>query len=382
MSEASKLVSGVPQGSVLGPLLFLLFIGDLDEKITTDNIKILKYVDDSKLVINLKTENDVLDAQNTMEQVFNWATENNMKWNNSKFQVLRTGKNSDIKENTTYFSPEYTNIVEEVDVVRDLGIYIDSDLTYSSHRTLTLKKIWKKLGWVKRTFRTRSVSFLKTAWNSLIQPYSDYGSVLVCPMLKGEKRDYEKPLKTFTKLAPECKNMNYWERLDRFKLLSSERRMERYRVTYIWKSLNGIVPSLGLEWINSGSRKGWHIKYPKIIAPEGRYRTLHRNSIHWEGIRVFNSLPSEIRLFTGSKEAFKQKLDKYLELIPDQPEVDGLIPGGLDLYSKASNSIADWPRTLGIHDDISMNSHEDIVLPNCVIHVPGSESISVPHTCV
>ena len=188
MSKSAPLHSGVPQGSVLGPLLFLLFIGDLDEKITTDNIKILKYVDDSKLVINLKTENDVLDAQNTMEQVFNWATENNMKWNNSKFQVLRTGKNSDIKENTTYFSPEYTNIVEEVDVVRDLGIYIDSDLTYSSHRTLTLKKIWKKLGWVKRTFRTRSVSFLKTAWNSLIQPYSDYGSVLVCPLLKGEKK--------------------------------------------------------------------------------------------------------------------------------------------------------------------------------------------------
>ena len=158
--------------------------------------------------------------------------------------------------------------------------------------------------------------------------------------------------------------------------------MERYRITYIWKSLNGLVPSLGLEWLNSGSRQGWHLKYPKIVAPEGRFRTLHRNSIHWEGIQIFNSLPQEIILFTGSKEAFKEKLDKYLDLIPDQPEVDGLTPGGLDLYKKASNSIADWPRIQGIHEDIPMHGYEDSVFPNCVVHVSGSESISVPYTCV
>ena len=68
-----------------------------------------------------------------------------MKWNNTKFQVLRTGRNSTIKENTTYFSPEYPNIIEEDDVVRDLGIHIDSDLTFRSHRSITLKKVWKKL---------------------------------------------------------------------------------------------------------------------------------------------------------------------------------------------------------------------------------------------
>ena len=158
--------------------------------------------------------------------------------------------------------------------------------------------------------------------------------------------------------------------------------MEQYKVTYIWKSLHGLVPSLGLEWINGGSRKGWHLKYPKILAPEGRYRTLQRYSVHWEGIRLFNSLPSEIRLFSGTKKAFKNILDKYLELLPDQPEVDGMIPGGLDLYRKASNSIADWPKVLGIRDDISMYSHDDIVFPNCDILVPGSETISVPHTCV
>ena len=98
---------------------------------------ILKYVDDSKLIINLKTDNDVYEAQLAMEKVFNWATENNMTWNNTKFQILRTGRNNDIKQNTTYFSPEFTNIVEEVEVVHDLGIHITATLltavTEASH---------------------------------------------------------------------------------------------------------------------------------------------------------------------------------------------------------------------------------------------------------
>ena len=76
------------------------------------------------------------------------------------------------------------------------------------------------------------------------------------------------------------------------------------------------------------------------------------------------------------------KLVKYIEYIPDQPEVDGLIPGGLDLYKKASNSITDWPRILGLQDKIPMHGHEDIVSPTCIVYVSGLENISVPYTCV
>ena len=145
-----------------------------------------------------------------------------MMWNWKKFQVLRLGRNKEIMSNTTYFSPEFENIVEECEVVRDLGIHIDNDLTYKSHRSITLKKVWKKLGWIKRTFSTRSVSFLKTAWNSLIQPHLDYGSVLVAPVTKGEKSEYEKPLRSFTRMASEAKNMSYWERLEKFRVYSNE----------------------------------------------------------------------------------------------------------------------------------------------------------------
>ena len=92
-------------------------------------MKILKYVDNLKLIIDINSENDVYLAQEKMTDVFEWADNNNMKWNHTKFQVLRLGRNKDIKENTTYFSPEFENIVEECEVVRDLGIQIDNELS-------------------------------------------------------------------------------------------------------------------------------------------------------------------------------------------------------------------------------------------------------------
>ena len=62
LSRSAPLHSGVPQGSVMGPLLFLIFIGDIDGKVSSNNMKILKYVDDSKLIIDINKEEDVFFA--------------------------------------------------------------------------------------------------------------------------------------------------------------------------------------------------------------------------------------------------------------------------------------------------------------------------------
>ena len=133
-----------------------------------------------------------------------------------------------------------------------------------------------------------------------------------------------------------------------FRLFSTERRMERYKCLYIWKSLNGFVPSLGLKWAESDSRAGVRLAYPKVIGPNGHYRTLQRDSILWEGVRIYNSLPNELKKFTGSKESFKNLLDRYLSNIPDQPEYTGMRPGGRTVCGNHSNSIADWTRVLKI----------------------------------
>ena len=95
--KESILKSGVPQGSVLGPLLFLIFIGDITQGVTA---KTLVYVDDAKLKENVKNDEDVNNLQENLDKVYTWADKNNMQYNDDKFQVLRYGKSYELKQNT------------------------------------------------------------------------------------------------------------------------------------------------------------------------------------------------------------------------------------------------------------------------------------------
>ena len=72
---------------------------------------------------------------------------------------------------------------------------------------------------------------------------------------------------------------------------------------------------------------------------------MRRKSIQFEGAKLLNVLPSEIRNFTGKVTDFKELLDNYLENVPDEPWTDSLHPGAQDFDGKSSNSIYDWVRT-------------------------------------
>ena len=150
-------------------------------------------------------ESGVFATQDSLDKVYEWVHINNMRWNNNKFQMLRLGKRDDLKQDTIYFLPGMDGIIEVEECVKDLGIQVDHNLTYKTHRQKALTKVVKKLGWIRRTFSTRTTSFLKTIWNSLLQPNLDYGSVLVAPHTKGEKLAQEKPLRTLTKMSIEAK---------------------------------------------------------------------------------------------------------------------------------------------------------------------------------
>ena len=137
MSSSVKILSGVPQGSVLGPVLFLLFISDIGYK---SNSKAYLYVDDSKIISDISMENEVGEFQEDLDQFYDWALKNNMSFNESKFVVLRYGKNTTLKQNTTYFTENLNLPIDEFDHHKNLGVIMSADGKFDDHISSVIKR--------------------------------------------------------------------------------------------------------------------------------------------------------------------------------------------------------------------------------------------------
>ena len=119
ISSESDVISGIPQGTVLGPILFLIFISDIDQNITSFASM---FADDTRLVGNIASEEDAIQFQKDLNLIYEWAESNNMQFNDKKFELLRYGQNEELKESTSYKSSDGSQI-EEKTKLRDLGIH-------------------------------------------------------------------------------------------------------------------------------------------------------------------------------------------------------------------------------------------------------------------
>ena len=164
-SRSSILISGVPQGSVLGPLLFLIFIGDISDGVSAVT---LVYVDDSKVKDRVTSEADVEKLQTNLDKIYEWENKKNMKFNGGKFQVVRYGRNQVLKEETMYFTGGMESVIEEVENVRDLGVILTNDARFDAQVEQVCKKSTQKAGWILRTFFSRNSSFMRQIFNCLV----------------------------------------------------------------------------------------------------------------------------------------------------------------------------------------------------------------------
>ena len=131
------------------------------------------FCDDTRLLSKSNSEEDVEFMQADLDKAFQWADNNNMKFSSEKFELLSYGKNEAIKENTVYFSGD-DNIIEEKEVLRDLGDQINNEAYCDDHISKVCQKVKQKSGWILRTFKTRSHFVMKILWKQLVQPHIDY----------------------------------------------------------------------------------------------------------------------------------------------------------------------------------------------------------------
>ena len=342
-SSEARVTSGVPQGTCLGPLLFLIMINDLPESVLDSLVSI--FADDTRVTKVIKEEEDIEKLQNDINRVYEWQEKNNLLFNAKKFELLRHGGRANLKENN-YPKPSGTEIIGEQKVVTDLGVKMNNKADFSDHINKVCSKTSQKSGWVLRTFSCRSTPFMKLMWKSLVQGHVDYCSQLYQPLQSGNLTRIEQLFKTYTKRIPEVRELNYWDRLKKLKMNSQQRRFERYRIIYIWKILEKQVPNPGVEESFSDS-KGRLVKIPPVNNKStSRVKTLREATLKVHGGQLFNSLPPNLRnMMKCDLDLFKEKLDNFLSTIPDQPKIGDLTPACCNQTTAApSNSLVDQIR--------------------------------------
>ena len=340
MSEASPVLSGVPQGSVLGPLLFLIFIGDIDEGLVLPLLS--SFADDTRLIAVVSTLLQITNFQKYLLTVYDWAERNKMEFNNPKFELLRYWLSDDPLRDCTNYISSTGSIITEKAVVKDLGVYVSSKGNFKDHIKNIVIKVKKLVSWILRTFSCRSTTVMLTLWKTIVLPHLEYASQLWSPSQIGLIQELESLQRSFLRKIQDRRRVDYWKRLKEFKLYSLERRRERYRIIYIWKILEKHVPNLEsngeiIPEISIRMGRTCHMK-KNVLYSSRKVRTLRDSSFSWNASQLFNALPKPIRDLTGcSVEKFKGALDKFLGAVPDEPQVVGMT-----LFRRAeSNSIID-----------------------------------------
>ena len=211
---------------------------------------------------------------------------------------------------------------------------MSSSALFSEHINHVCDKARNMCSWILRTFKSRSPLVMSTLWKALVQPILDYCSQLWCPIGPGQIKQIEQIQKNYTRKVKSYSKSDYWTRLKTLRMNSQERRRERYRIIYIWKMLEKLVPDYHnlAEQAQFSPRNGRKVSIPITKSKSPRqFQHIRQSSLSVHGGKLFNALPKHIRNLTGcSVLQFKAVLDKYLCTLPDEP----ILPG----YTNAINS--------------------------------------------
>ena len=330
ISEPTAVLSGVPQGSVLGPILFIVIMNKIN--LETKRVRTGSFADDTRAWLGISNQQDSADMQEDLNRIYAWAESFNMRFNTKKFEAITYGASG---RAANYLTPDGTPIPTK-ETVRDLGVLFQNNLKFDRHIATTTAKGHRMAGWALRTFKTRDTKTLLILLKSLIISQCEYASIIWAPQKRSQVNLLESVQKRFTSRfacfqsvdegAPQC-NTSYPTRLQILGLYSMERRRERFAILYIYKIVINLTPNPGLT-ISYDPRRKTTVS-PKIIlrpTTAAWIRNAMNQSFLCVGPKLYNSLPACLReiedIGTPTKKhlnAFKLRLGNFLKTKEDVP---------------------------------------------------------------
>ena len=205
-----------------------------------------------------------MSLQEDLNSLYNWAVNTGMEFNSTKFELLRFWASEEDKPNVNYLAPN-GDIIEEKASLRDLGVRVSSNLSFTEQIEMAAKAGERMSGWALRTFRGRGKLLMLTVLQTLIQPQLDYCSQLWSPRDQGGINRLEAVQKQFiSKIkSPELNGKDYWEKLSALRVYSQECRRERYQICLLWKQSQDLAEGFKVKW--QWTKGGGDMAYSRIF---------------------------------------------------------------------------------------------------------------------
>ena len=290
LSESSTVLSGVPQGTVLGPLLFLIYINDLPQYVSPGT-KVKLLADDSAVYRKITSKEDHFILQRDLENLVKWESEWSMEFHPDKCQLLRIS----LKRNTSQYNYEIHNTqIQETTNAKYLGITINNKLSWNTHIDTVCQKGNHTLNFIQQNFGSCNEKVKSNLYKTYVRPVLEYSSSVWDPHTKCNQDKIEMVQRRAARFV---KNVPYRDQISITNLIQqlhwtqlSERRAKT-KVTLLYKSLNNIVaiPTDHLKLTLSQTRQQYNFWYPFAHSDVYRY------SFFMDTIRLWNKLPSNIK---------------------------------------------------------------------------------------
>lgn len=193
LSSRFTVQSGVPQGSNLGPCLFTIMINDLCDRVISS--KPLLFADDLKLLKYITNQSDADELQDDLNRVYQWAEDNNMKFNISKCHLMSFSRSTQFINNNYYLNGI---LISRVQSTRDLGVLINCSLTFNDHINSCISSASKMMGFIIRQgVNFQNLKTFITLYNALVRSRLESAVIVWNPVQVTYKDALERVQKRF-----------------------------------------------------------------------------------------------------------------------------------------------------------------------------------------
>lgn len=301
-SDWANVTSGVPQGSVLGPILFLIYINDIDTDLKST---IGKFADDTKMCKSVSSSEGVQKLREDLIKLGNWANDWQMSFNTDKCSVIHLGK-SNMKHKYSLCGSDLRDSINE----RDLGIIVDNSMKFSEQCNTAIKNANSTLGLIRRTIKCKSRNIITKLYKTLVRPKLEYCVQAWRPYLKKHIDNIEKVQHRATKMIEECRFLNYEDRLGQTGLTTLEERRTRGDLIEVFKMIKGLNKTDYTRFFTLATNNRTRGHRLKIVKNRSRLN-IRKNFFSQRVVNDWNALPVVV-VESESVNSFKNNYDKYV----------------------------------------------------------------------